>query len=116
MQESEEECDIRYEKKGKLGEGTYGTVYKAVDTMNGEVVALKKIKLEHADEGIPSTAIREISLLQELKHPNIIELKDIAHGNNKLYLIFDYFNIDMKKYLDQNKGPLSPSSTKNLMK
>jgi serine/threonine protein kinase len=46
-----------------LGEGTYGTVYKAKDRNTGEIVALKKIKLEHADEGIPSTAIREISLL-----------------------------------------------------
>jgi cyclin-dependent kinase 2 len=56
--------------------------------------------LEHADEGIPSTAIREIALLQELRHPNIVHLKDIVHGENKLYLIFEYFNLDMKKYLD----------------
>lgn len=116
MQEQEEECDIRYERQCKLGEGTYGTVYKALDRKTGEIIALKKIKLEHADEGIPSTAIREISLLQELKHPNIIELKDIAHGENKLYLIFDYFNVDMKKYLDKNGGPLPPPQVKHLMK
>jgi serine/threonine protein kinase len=58
-----EECDRRFERQSKLGEGTYGTVYKAKDRNTGEIVALKKIKLEHADEGIPSTAIREISLL-----------------------------------------------------
>lgn len=116
MEEQEEECDYRYERECKLGEGTYGTVYKAVDRNTGEVVALKKIKLDHVDEGIPSTAIREISLLQELKHPNIIELKDIAHGTNKLYLIFDYFNVDMKKYLDKKGGPLPPLQVKHLMK
>jgi serine/threonine protein kinase len=53
-------------------------------------VALKKIRLEHADEGIPSTAIREIALLQELKHQNIVDLKDIVHGENKLWLVFEF--------------------------
>ena len=77
---------------------------------------MKKIRLEHADEGIPSTAIREISLLQELKHPNRVELKDILHGENKLYLVFEYFNLDMKKYLDLKGGPLPPITVKRLLK
>ena len=62
----------KYQKLEKIGEGTYGIVYKARDTTTGELVALKKIRLEADDEGIPSTAIREISLLKELKHPNIV--------------------------------------------
>ena len=56
----------------KIGEGTYGVVYKAKDRMNGQIIALKRIRLEAEDEGIPSTAIREISLLKELRHPNIV--------------------------------------------
>jgi len=52
----------RYHKIDKVGEGTYGVVYKAKDRVTGEIVALKKIRLEAEDEGIPSTAIREISL------------------------------------------------------
>jgi serine/threonine protein kinase len=52
----------RYQKMEKIGEGTYGVVYKAKDRVSGEIVALKKIRLEAEDEGIPSTAIREISL------------------------------------------------------
>ena len=62
----------KYQKLEKIGEGTYGVVYKARDTSTGELFALKKIRLEAADEGIPSTAIREISLLKELQHPNIV--------------------------------------------
>lgn len=49
-----------------------GIVYKAKDKKTGELLALKKIRLEAEDEGIPSTAIREISLLKQLQHPNIV--------------------------------------------
>jgi serine/threonine protein kinase len=63
----------KYKKLEKLGEGTYGVVYKAQDKATGEFVALKKIRLEKEDDGVPSTAIREISLLKSLKHPNVVE-------------------------------------------
>ena len=62
----------RYTKIEKIGEGTYGVVYKARDNQGGEIIALKKIRLDAEDEGVPSTAIREISLLKELQHPNIV--------------------------------------------
>lgn len=62
----------RYQKLEKIGEGTYGVVYKAKDKKSGKIVALKRIRLEAEDEGIPSTAIREISLLKELRHRNIV--------------------------------------------
>lgn len=62
----------KIEKSGTLGEGTYGVVYKARDKNTGEVVALKRIRLEIEDEGIPSTTLREISVLRQLKHPNIV--------------------------------------------
>ena len=61
-----------YQKLEKIGEGTYGIVYKAKDKNTGDIVALKKIRLEAEDEGVPSTAIREISLLKELSHPCIV--------------------------------------------
>jgi cyclin-dependent kinase len=62
----------KYIKIDKLGEGTYGIVYKAKNRETGEIVALKRIRLESEDEGVPCTAIREISLLKELKHNNIV--------------------------------------------
>ena len=52
--------------------GTYGVVYKGKNKKTGRLVALKKIRLESEDEGVPSTAIREISLLKELQHANIV--------------------------------------------
>ena len=53
--------------------GTYGVVYKGRCKKDGTIVALKKIRLESEEEGVPSTAIREISLLKELQHPNIVK-------------------------------------------
>jgi serine/threonine protein kinase len=69
----------RYQKLEKIGEGTYGVVYKAKDRKSGKIVALKRIRLEAEDEGIPSTAIREISLLKELRHRNIVRLVSLSY-------------------------------------
>jgi len=90
----------RYQKLEKIGEGTYGIVYKAKDRLSDSIVALKRIRLEAEDEGIPSTAIREISLLKELRHPNIVRLYDVVHTERKLTLVFEYLDQDLKKYLD----------------
>jgi len=83
----------------KLGEGTYGVVYKCKDIVTGEIVALKKIRLEKEDDGVPSTAIREISLLKGIKHPNIVELKEVIYSQDQLYLVFEYLEFDLKKYM-----------------
>ncbi|CAM9600819.1 unnamed protein product [Chrysoparadoxa australica] len=103
----------KIEKSGGLGEGTYGVVYKAKDKTNGEVVALKRIKLEGDDQGIPSTALREISLLQELRHPNIVELKDCMEDAGRLFLVFEYCHRDLRKYMDACQGKLNPMLVKS---
>ena len=90
----------RYIKIEKLGEGTYGVVYKARDKQTQEILALKKIRLDAEDEGVPSTAIREISLLKELQHPNIVHLKDVVHSENKLHLVFEFLDHDLTKHMD----------------
>jgi serine/threonine protein kinase len=56
----------------KLGKGTYGSVYKAQKKNSNEIIAIKKIKLDVDSEGIPSTALREISILKKMVHPNIV--------------------------------------------
>jgi serine/threonine protein kinase len=78
-------------------------VYKAKDlsTKDHRIVALKKIRLEAEDEGVPSTAIREISLLKEMNDPNIVKLFNIVHADgHKLYLVFEYLDCDLKKYME----------------
>ncbi|KAK7092589.1 cyclin-dependent kinase 2-like [Littorina saxatilis] len=97
-----------FQKIEKIGEGTYGVVYKARDltrpnteTLEGNAfVALKKIRLDAESEGVPSTAIREISLLKELDHDNVVKLLDVIHYEKKLYLVFEYLDRDLKKYMD----------------
>uniref|UniRef100_A0A7G3ADK2 Putative cyclin-dependent kinase cdk5 n=1 Tax=Lutzomyia longipalpis TaxID=7200 RepID=A0A7G3ADK2_LUTLO len=89
-----------FQRIEKIGEGTYGVVYKGKNKKTGEIVAMKKIRLEVDDEGIPSTAIREISLLKELKHENIVTLQDVLMEENRLYLIFEFLSMDLKKYMD----------------
>jgi len=90
----------QYEKVEKIGEGTYGVVYKARDRATGATIALKKIRLEQEEEGVPSTAIREISLLKELQHANVVRLQDVVHADAKLYLVFEFLDLDLKKHMD----------------
>ncbi|KAG1221440.1 hypothetical protein G6F35_005989 [Rhizopus arrhizus] len=99
----------------KLGEGTYGIVYKAQNRETNEVVALKRIRLDNEEEGVPCTAIREISLLKELKHPNILRLYDVLHTEKKLTLIFEYLDSDLKKFLDSLGGDIDTITIKQLM-
>lgn len=108
-----------YQKLEKIGEGTYGVVYKARDlSAGGRIVALKKIRLEAEDEGVPSTAIREISLLKEMRDSTIVRLLNIVHAEgHKLYLVFEFLDLDLKKYMealpvaDGGRGKALPEGT-----
>jgi negative regulator of the PHO system len=77
---------------------------------------LKEIHLDF-EEGAPSTAIREISLMKELKHENILKLYDVVHTENKLRLVFEYMDGDLKKYMNTqgNRGALNTPSIKSFM-
>ena len=88
----------------KIGEGTYGEVYEAIDTTNNNKVALKKLRIENKDEGIPITALREMCILKHLKHENIVELYEIIQDIDKIILIFEYVDQDLKMFIDKNKG------------
>lgn len=106
-----------YTKIEKIGEGTYGVVFKGKNKKTGEFVAIKKIRMESDDEGIPSTAIREISLLRELEHPNIVGLNEVIMEENRLYLIFEFLSMDLKKYLDsyEKETFLDPEEVKSYL-
>lgn len=63
----------RYERLQELGSGSYAIVYKARNRETDEVIALKKLRFGFDEQGLPSSTLREISLLKELKHANIVE-------------------------------------------
>ncbi|KAJ3641268.1 hypothetical protein Zmor_027781 [Zophobas morio] len=111
----------KFIKLGTAGEGTYGIVYKAKNKVTGKSVALKRIKLEKFSkddqtEGVPSTAIREISILKGLRHSAIIELQDVMYTSDKLYLVFEYLDLDLKRYLDGTMKPMHKELIRSYLK
>ena len=70
-------CVDSFEIISQVGEGTFGQVFKARDLRTDEVVALKKVRTDHEKEGFPITALREIKILRQLRHENIVNLKEI---------------------------------------
>ena len=96
----------RYLRESKLGEGTYGVVYKAIDTQNGETVALKIMKFDQEEDGIPPTTLREMSILRSISHTNIISLKDVIIQPGSLILIQEYLDYNLRQLLIKVKRSL----------
>ncbi|VDM16513.1 unnamed protein product [Hydatigera taeniaeformis] len=71
-----------FEKLNRIGEGTYGIVYRARDSVTGEIVALKKVRMENERDGIPISSLREITLLLSIKHPNVVQLREVVVGRS----------------------------------
>ncbi|XP_069697521.1 uncharacterized protein Eip63E isoform X2 [Periplaneta americana] len=94
-----------YIKLEQLGEGSYATVFKGYSNLTNQVVALKEIRLQE-EEGAPFTAIREASLLKELKHANIVTLHDIVHTRETLTFVFEYVHTDLSQYMEKHSGGL----------
>ncbi|EFO27307.1 CMGC/CDK/CDC2 protein kinase [Loa loa] len=86
-----------YLKVCNIGQGVYGAEYSVVDESAGKQVAVKKIQMNSA--GVSSSLIREITLLKFLQHPNIVTLEDVIIGDDQLYLVFEFFNMNLKTYI-----------------
>lgn len=116
FEEMERRFQNQYEilEMAPLGEGTYGKVYKAKKASTGESVAMKKMKLDAEEEGVPSTAIREIALLKELSHPNVVRLLDVFCSTNKLVLVFEFVEDDLKKYMRKLGKHMDPKVVKSM--
>ncbi|KAF0429813.1 CMGC/CDK/CDC2 protein kinase [Gigaspora margarita] len=108
-----------FEKLEKVGEGTYGIVYRAKEKKTGRIVALKQVRLDSSigeKEGIPPTSLREISLLKECtKHENIVKLLDIVNQENKLFLVFEFLTMDLKRFIHSSKEALEHNKILKLM-
>lgn len=93
----------RYKHVTKLGEGTYGSVYKATERASGKTVAFKRMVVSSEDEGVPGTAIREICLLKELQHDHIVHVYEVLFESPKITLIFELCDYDLKQYMATKK-------------
>jgi len=104
-------------KLDRIGEGTYGTVYKAQDKKDGRIVALKKVKMDRERDGLPMTAVRELKLLRRTNHPNIVQLLDVAVGKklDSMFYIFEYCEHDLALLVDNRNSPFSESEVKCIM-
>ena len=91
----------KYERIERVGGGTYGVVYKARNLETDKIVAIKQMRTDHSDEGVPSTAIREISILKSLNHPNIVRVEDVKHYDAKLWVVLEFVPTDLKCFLDK---------------
>lgn len=105
----------RYSRIEKVGEGSYGIVYKCHDNFTGRTVAMKRIPLIVNDGGVPSTAVREVSLLRELNHPYVVRLLDVVLHEAKLLLIFEYMEQDLQGMLKQRNTAFVGGKLRRIM-
>jgi hypothetical protein len=104
-----------FEFLGLVGQGAYGKVFKARERTTGALVALKKIKSEHAQDGFPVTGLREVKLLQSLKHDNVVTLREMISRKGDIFLKFEYVPHDLVGLLKQQHITLEHAHIKSLM-
>lgn len=113
----------KYKGLAKIGQGTFGEVWKAKCVKTGRVVALKKVLMENEREGFPITALREIKILQQLRHENVVELIEIcrtkADGRNKkrpeIHLVFEFCEHDLAGLLANKRVVFSTGEIKKVI-
>ncbi|KAI9786146.1 MAG: hypothetical protein M1839_007556 [Geoglossum umbratile] len=106
-----------FERLNHIEEGSYGWVSRAKETATGEIVALKKLKLDNANDGFPVTGLREIQTLMESRHPNIVNLREVVMGdrNGDVFLVMDFLEHDLKTLQEDMPEPFLPSEIKTLL-
>uniref|UniRef100_H3C1K9 Cyclin-dependent kinase 4 n=1 Tax=Tetraodon nigroviridis TaxID=99883 RepID=H3C1K9_TETNG len=116
---------VQYEPVAEIGGGAYGTVYKARDTESGKFVALKSVRVQTDQNGLPVSTVREVALLRRLEqfdHPNVVRLMDVcatqrSEQETKVTLVFEHVDQDLKTYLEKAPAPgLPPGRIKDLMR
>ncbi|KAF2712389.1 Pkinase-domain-containing protein [Pleomassaria siparia CBS 279.74] len=107
-----------FEILNAIEEGSYGWVSRARDTATSEIVALKKVKMDHLQDGFPITALREIHILQKARHKNIVELKETIMGNDlsEVVLVMEFLEHDLKTLQEDMAEPFLASEVKTLLR
>ncbi|PRQ17035.1 putative protein-serine/threonine kinase CMGC-CDK-PITSLRE family [Rosa chinensis] len=101
---------------GMLGEGTYGVVYRARDKQTGEIVAIKKVKMDKSNEGFPITSLREINILLSCNHPSIVGVKEVVHNGDDIFMVMECMEYELKLLTEATKQPFSIGEVKYLMR
>eukprot|EP00747_Dinoflagellata_sp_TGD_P029772 gnl/TRDRNA2_/TRDRNA2_134161_c0_seq2.p1 gnl/TRDRNA2_/TRDRNA2_134161_c0~~gnl/TRDRNA2_/TRDRNA2_134161_c0_seq2.p1 ORF type:complete len:633 (-),score=156.44 gnl/TRDRNA2_/TRDRNA2_134161_c0_seq2:180-2078(-) len=112
--EAERRFNARYERLEKtlLGKGRHCKVYKAQNRHTCQPVAMKCLEFDAEEWGVPSTMIREIALLKELSHPNVIRLLDVLCTPRRAVLVFEFLEHDLRKYMKIHNWCLTPAMIK----
>ena len=97
-----------------LGQGTYGKVYKVRNRRNGEILALKKTLTSLKEEGVPACTLREISILRNLAHVNVVALRDVIISSKTIYLLFEFCDMDLHKFI-YSSPTLNAKETKYIL-
>ncbi|QRV73102.1 Cdc2-related kinase, arginine/serine-rich [Ceratobasidium sp. AG-Ba] len=104
-----------YQIMCQVGEGTFGKVYKArLIAQSDTYVALKRIRMEGEKDGFPVTAMREIKLLQSLRHENVINLHEMMVSKGNVFMVFEYMDHDLTGVLSQTQFSFTPAHLKSL--
>ncbi|KAL9644402.1 hypothetical protein ABK040_013631 [Willaertia magna] len=107
----------QYDQLDRIGEGTFGEVFKAKDKKTGNFVAIKKIRIDpnRDKEGFPITSIREISILKQLEHDNIVKLLDVTwSGKGLFFMVFEFIDHDLAG-LTEMQFKFTENELKNLI-
>ncbi|OAP61669.1 hypothetical protein AYL99_03872 [Fonsecaea erecta] len=110
---------IYFRKPGNesvVGAGTYGKVFKAIHIYTKDKVALKKIRMEGERDGFPITAVREIRLLQHLRHKHVVALQEVMVEKNECFMVFEYLSHDLTGLINHPSFKLTPAHKKDLAK
>lgn len=102
-----------YTQLEKLGQGTFGSVYKALKD-DTQIVAVKVIKLDVETEGIPATALREIAILKKMNFPHIVKIIDLAITDKKIEICLEYCKSDLKKFISTFKDKSKVYNTQTI--
>lgn len=107
-----------YERMNTIDEGMYGVVHRARSKDTGEVVALKRIKMDMGFGVFPITSLREINILLSMNHPNVVNLKEIVVGKSldEIYMVMEYMEHDLKALMRSMKQPFRQAEVKCLLK
>jgi len=105
----------KYEKISKIGEGSYGIVFKCRNRDTGQIVAIKKFVESEDDPLIKKIALREIRMLKQLKHFNLVNLLEVFRRKRKLHLVFEYCDHTVLNELDKHVHGVPESQVKRIV-